>query len=253
MAGFPIHLNGEVRGTPLVCDIDHDRPDEILLRAGTRTCTCGTTPARSHPYGVAAWPMWRHDQYRPGPARWTAPRRDELRRVLGARRQTAGLVAQPSCCRWRSRPTASYDVYRAQGPGTTASCASRAAAGLRAHQHASRWARRRAHLLLTRDVVGAAGHDVPLPAGASVRSAGRDVPRLRSVRRHRPRSEAPEVAFGDPELPEPGERTAARRSPYGVPSSAADGGAHDVALLRRARPPGPLRWSTRRSRRASTR
>ena len=31
MAGFPIHMGGEVRGTPTVWDIDHDGLTEIIL------------------------------------------------------------------------------------------------------------------------------------------------------------------------------------------------------------------------------
>jgi flagellar hook capping protein FlgD len=119
MAGFPIHLNGEVRGTPLVWDIDHDGLTEILLSDWDKNVYLWDYPGVFNAFNPAqppAWAMWRHDQFHQG-------------------RLSAGILVGTNSVAFSAENGASsglgltfalpgaeeasgrFDIYRAQGPG----------------------------------------------------------------------------------------------------------------------------------------
>lgn len=116
MAGFPIHLNGEVRGTPLVWDLDNDGLTEILLSCWDKNVYLWDYPGVFNPTGAPAWPMWRHDQFHQG--RLGGPILVATNSVAfsSADGSPAGLgltFALPSVQEASGR----FDVYRAQGEG----------------------------------------------------------------------------------------------------------------------------------------
>lgn len=119
MAGFPIHLNGEVRGTPMVWDVDHDGLTEILLSGWDKNLYIWDYPGAFCPTAVPAWAMWRHDQFRRGSL--TSPT------IVGVASVAFGAaVGSPSglslsfALSAQPETQGRYDVYRASGPGETA-------------------------------------------------------------------------------------------------------------------------------------
>ena len=122
MAGFPIHLNGEVRGTPLVWDVDHDNLTEILVSCWDKNVYMWDYPGAFSPNGAPAWAMWRHDQFRQ--ARLGAPIVVASNTVAFSAKNgdTAGLglsFALPAT----SEAAGDFDLYRAQGLGAVGSIA----------------------------------------------------------------------------------------------------------------------------------
>jgi hypothetical protein len=122
MAGFPIHLNGEVRGTPIVYDIDHDGLTEILLSGWDKNVYLWDYPGAFNPNGAAAWPMWRHDQYHQG--RLGGPLLVATNTVAfsaedGAPAGLALTFALPMAVEAEGQ----FDVYRAAGSGAVGSFA----------------------------------------------------------------------------------------------------------------------------------
>ncbi len=122
MAGFPIKLNGEVRGTPLVWDVDQDGLTEILVSCWDKNVYMWDYPGAFSPNGAPAWAMWRHDQFRQG--RLGAPivvgtntvafsSKDDAQAGLGL---TFALPPTPEAA-------GRFDLYRAAGNGAVGSIA----------------------------------------------------------------------------------------------------------------------------------
>lgn len=66
LAGFPIHLDGEVRGTPMIWDFDQDGDAEILLAGWDKNFYVWTYPGTYVPRPDREWVMFRHDSQRTG-------------------------------------------------------------------------------------------------------------------------------------------------------------------------------------------
>jgi hypothetical protein len=66
LAGFPIQLSGEVRGTPAVGDIDHDGMTEIVVADWDKNIYVWDYDFPFQPNGVAPWPQFHHDARRTG-------------------------------------------------------------------------------------------------------------------------------------------------------------------------------------------
>jgi len=66
LPGFPIQLQGEVRGTPAVGDIDHDGKTEIVVAGWDRNLYVWDYDFPFQPNGVAPWPQFHHDARRTG-------------------------------------------------------------------------------------------------------------------------------------------------------------------------------------------
>ncbi len=118
MAGFPIHLNGEIRGTPLVWDIDHDGLTEIILSCWDKNLYVWDYPGAFCPTGAPAWAMWRHDQYRQG--RLASPIIVSAAAVaFGAESGSPAGLALTFALPGVPDVGGRYDIYRATGPGET--------------------------------------------------------------------------------------------------------------------------------------
>jgi hypothetical protein len=66
LAGFPIHLGGEVRGTPLIWDFNGDGNAEILLADWDKNLYAWTYPGVFTYNPARDWTMFRHDAERTG-------------------------------------------------------------------------------------------------------------------------------------------------------------------------------------------
>lgn len=62
--GFPIQLDGEVRGTPLVYDVDLDGDAEIVLSGWDKNLYVWTYPGVFHSNPLRSWLMFNHDPER---------------------------------------------------------------------------------------------------------------------------------------------------------------------------------------------
>lgn len=123
MAGFPIHLNGEVRGTPIVWDIDHDGLTEILLSCWDKNVYMWEYPGTFSPTAVPPWAMWRHDNLRQG--RVGVPVVVSAEAVAFDAEENAGAGLVLSFVLPQARQASGrFDVYRARGPGETGTIAS---------------------------------------------------------------------------------------------------------------------------------
>ncbi len=69
LAGFPIQLSGEVRGTPALGDIDRDGKTEIVLAGWDKNLYVWDYDFPFQPTGVAPWPQFMHDARRTGYSR----------------------------------------------------------------------------------------------------------------------------------------------------------------------------------------
>ncbi|MEO6462164.1 MAG: FG-GAP-like repeat-containing protein, partial [Candidatus Eisenbacteria bacterium] len=118
MAGFPIHLNGEVRGTPTVWDLDHDGMTEILVSCWDKQVYMWNY---DFPFnatsGSPAWAMWRHDAAHHGRA--DAPVVVAAEAVAFSANDGAGSGLALSFLLPPAATAGRYDVYRAQGTGPT--------------------------------------------------------------------------------------------------------------------------------------
>jgi hypothetical protein len=128
MAGFPIHVNGEIRGTPLVWDIDHDGLTEILMSCWDKNVYMWEYPGAFCPTETPPWAMWRHDVARQG--RLGAPIVVAAGSVAfsasdGPSSGLALAFALPSV----ADAAGSFDVYRASGPGDLGQIANALPAG----------------------------------------------------------------------------------------------------------------------------
>jgi hypothetical protein len=118
MAGFPIKLNGEVRGAPLMWDIDHDNLTEIVVAGWDKNVYVWDYPGTFCPTAPPAWAMWRHDQFRTG--RISSP----IVVSVGGVAFSAASSAQSGLDVAFALPASadasgSYDVFRAAGSGPT--------------------------------------------------------------------------------------------------------------------------------------
>jgi len=66
MPGFPIKLDGEVRGTPALCDCDGDGKTEIVLSGWDTNVYVWDYDFPFNPNGLPAWPQFHHDAMRSG-------------------------------------------------------------------------------------------------------------------------------------------------------------------------------------------
>ena len=66
LAGFPIRLDGEVRGTPMIWDFDQNGSAEILLAGWDKNMYVWTYPGTYVPNMAREWVMFRHDSERTG-------------------------------------------------------------------------------------------------------------------------------------------------------------------------------------------
>jgi hypothetical protein len=64
-SGFPIHVQGEIRGAPLLWDVDQDGFTEIAFQSIDQNIYLFRTPTVFDPARYP-WPMWRHDSARTG-------------------------------------------------------------------------------------------------------------------------------------------------------------------------------------------
>ena len=119
MAGFPIHLNGEVRGTPLVWDIDHDGLTEILVSDWDKNVYLWDYPGAFNVFNPAqppAWAMWRHDQFHQG--RLSAGILVGTNSVaFSAENGASSGLGLTFALPGDEDATGRFDIYRAQGPG----------------------------------------------------------------------------------------------------------------------------------------
>jgi Peptidase family C25/FG-GAP-like repeat len=66
LAGFPIQLDGEVRGTPAVCDCDGDGKTELVLAGWDKNLYMWDYDFPFSPAQPPAWPQFHHDAARTG-------------------------------------------------------------------------------------------------------------------------------------------------------------------------------------------
>ena len=66
LAGFPIQLDGEIRGTPAVGDIDKDGKTEIVVAGWDKNLYVWDYDFPFQPSGQAPWPQFHHDARRTG-------------------------------------------------------------------------------------------------------------------------------------------------------------------------------------------
>src|SRR6476661_9584558 len=66
ISGFPIPLNGEVRGTPALCDCDGDGKTEIVLAGWDKNLYVWDYDFPFSPNGPPPWPQFHHDAMRTG-------------------------------------------------------------------------------------------------------------------------------------------------------------------------------------------
>src|SRR5262249_47479764 len=66
MPGFPIKLDGEIRGTPALCDCDGDGKTEIVLSGWDTNLYVWDYDFPFNPNGMPAWPQFHHDALRTG-------------------------------------------------------------------------------------------------------------------------------------------------------------------------------------------
>jgi len=66
LPGFPIVLNGEVRGTPALCDCDGDGMSEIVLADWDRNLYMWDYDFAFSPGHIPPWPQFHHDAARTG-------------------------------------------------------------------------------------------------------------------------------------------------------------------------------------------
>jgi hypothetical protein len=121
--GFPIVLNGEVRGTPAVCDCDGDGMSEIVLADWDRNLYMWDYDYPFSPGHTPPWPQFHHDAARTGfastpcssasatrrrscPGRSSSMRRRPTRRAARRSRSTP-CPRRPPARRTRSRCTTS--------------------------------------------------------------------------------------------------------------------------------------------------
>lgn len=71
LPGFPIQLQGEIRGAPAVADIDRDGMTEIVVAGWDKNIYVWDYDFPFSPNGPAPWPQFHHDARRTGSA--TAP------------------------------------------------------------------------------------------------------------------------------------------------------------------------------------
>jgi len=122
MAGFPIRLNGEIRGTPLVWDMDHDGLTEILVAGWDKNVYLWDYPGAFNPNGAPDWAMWRHDnthQGRVGAAIIVAAQGVAFAAEDAPNAGLALTFILPQAV----DAAGSYDVYRAAGDGPTGAMA----------------------------------------------------------------------------------------------------------------------------------
>src|SRR5262249_33104699 len=66
MPGFPLQLNGEVRGTPALCDCDGDGKSEIVLADWDSNLYMWDYDFPFSPGKAPPWPQFHHDAARTG-------------------------------------------------------------------------------------------------------------------------------------------------------------------------------------------
>ncbi|MBI5710352.1 MAG: VCBS repeat-containing protein [Candidatus Eisenbacteria bacterium] len=66
MPGFPIQLDGEVRGTPALCDCDGDGMTEIVVVGWDKNLYMWDYDFSFSPGGIPPWPQFHHDALRTG-------------------------------------------------------------------------------------------------------------------------------------------------------------------------------------------
>ncbi len=66
LAGSPIQLGGEVRGTPTLCDCDEDGLSEIVLADWDKNLYMWDFPGAFSPGQIPPWPTFHHDERRTG-------------------------------------------------------------------------------------------------------------------------------------------------------------------------------------------
>jgi hypothetical protein len=66
LAGFPIRLDGEVRGTPMIWDLNGDGDAEIILSGWDKNLYVWTYPGGYTPDATKEWNMFLHDAQRTG-------------------------------------------------------------------------------------------------------------------------------------------------------------------------------------------
>ncbi len=66
LAGFPIQLDGEVRGTPALCDCDGDGKSEIVVAGWDKNLYVWDYDFPFSPSGQPPWPQFHHDAMRTG-------------------------------------------------------------------------------------------------------------------------------------------------------------------------------------------
>jgi hypothetical protein len=66
LAGFPIHLPAEIRGTPALCDCDGDGLTEIVLAGWDSRLYVWDYDLPFSPGGLAPWPQFHHDAMHTG-------------------------------------------------------------------------------------------------------------------------------------------------------------------------------------------
>ena len=66
LPGFPIQLNGEVRGAPAVCDCDGDGLSEIVVAGWDRNFYMWDYDFPFSPGKTPPWPQFHHDAARTG-------------------------------------------------------------------------------------------------------------------------------------------------------------------------------------------
>jgi hypothetical protein len=109
--GFPIQLNGFVRGTPVVTDLDYDGDVELIATCWDKNVYVWDLEA-GHYYGYDPWPTFHGNNYNTG---WyehvLATSAEEISCV---HRFTGGVVELA----WRVIPgVVSWDLYRQEGDG----------------------------------------------------------------------------------------------------------------------------------------
>ncbi len=122
MAGFPIRVNGEIRGTPLVWDIDHDGLTEIVLCGWDKNVYVWDYPGAFNPNGAPDWAMWRHDnthQGRVGAAIIVAAQGVAFAAADAPNAGLALTFVLPQAV----DAAGSYDLFRAAGDGPTGAIA----------------------------------------------------------------------------------------------------------------------------------
>jgi hypothetical protein len=66
LPGFPIHVGGEIRGTPALCDCDNDGKSEIVVSSWDKKTYVWDYDFPFSPAGPPPWPQFMHDARRTG-------------------------------------------------------------------------------------------------------------------------------------------------------------------------------------------